>query len=204
MKLIFQELSEEQRKEDVWENFDIISQLPPPKLPQWPRWGLECLSSHLTFLNYRLRIKIAPVTQSKITSKCTQELISCGNSKAEGYSVLIVNRHLLSFQTTLHSRSDGDGKCTVNSQHSQTSPTDLSTVEADGEEENEEVIEEIGGATGIQRSTIETQTSQSSSSFVREAPCTHYVVDLNSPRRDYVINYNSNSRHDPPPPYSEM
>lgn len=107
-------------------------------------------------------------------------------------------------KTTLHSRSDGDGKCTVNSQHSQTSPTDLSTVEADGEEENEEVIEEIGGATGIQRSTIETQTSQSSSSFVREAPCTHYVVDLNSPRRDYVINYNSNSRHDPPPPYSEM
>lgn len=107
-------------------------------------------------------------------------------------------------KSTLHSRSDGDGKCTVNSQHSQTSQSDLSTVEADGEEENEEVIEEIGGATGIQRSTIETQTSQSSSSFVREAPCTHYVVDLSSPRRDYVINYNSNSRHDPPPPYSEM
>lgn len=100
-----------------------------------------------------------------------------------------------SSEATLHSRSDGDGKCTVNSRQSQTSQTDLTGIE----EEDVEL-----GAAELQRSTIETQTSQSSSSFVREVPCSHYVVDLSIPRRDYVINYNSNSRHDPPPPYSEM
>ncbi|KAJ7394015.1 hypothetical protein OS493_003688 [Desmophyllum pertusum] len=99
-----------------------------------------------------------------------------------------------SSKATLHSRSDGDGKCTVNSRQSQTSQTDLSVIE-------EEDIEL--GAAEMQRSTIETQTSQSPSSFVREVPCSHYVVDMSIPRRDYVINYNSNSRHDPPPPYSE-
>lgn len=101
---------------------------------------------------------------------------------------------VFSFQATLHSRSDGDGKCTVNSRQSQTSQTDLSVIE----EEDVEL-----GAAELQRSTIETQTSQSPSSFVREVPCSHYVVDMSIPRRDYVINYNSNSRHDPPPPYSE-
>lgn len=98
-------------------------------------------------------------------------------------------------KATLHSRSEGDGKCTVNSRQSQTSQTDLSV------EEEEDV--EIGAAE-LQRSTTETQTSQTPSNFVREVPCSHYVVDLSIPRRDYVINYNSNSRHDPPPPYSEM
>ncbi|KAL9985594.1 hypothetical protein ACROYT_G008016 [Oculina patagonica] len=97
-------------------------------------------------------------------------------------------------KATLHSRSDGDGKCTVNSRQSQTSQTDLSAIE-------EEEVEL--GAAEMQRSSIETQTSQSPSNFVREVPCSHYVVDMSIPRRDYVINYNSNSRHDPPPPYSE-
>lgn len=103
--------------------------------------------------------------------------------------------NILSFQATLHSRSEGDGKCTVNSRQSQTSQTDLSVVE----EEDVEI-----GAAELQRSSIETQTSQTSSNFGREVPCSHYVVDLSIPRRDYVINYNSDSRHDPPPPYSEM
>jgi len=100
-----------------------------------------------------------------------------------------------SSKAALHSRSDGDGKCTVNSRQSQTSQTDLSAIE-----EQDVELE----AAEMQHSTIETQTSQSPSSFVREMPCSHYVVDLSIPRRDYVINYNSNSRHDPPPPYSEM
>lgn len=98
-------------------------------------------------------------------------------------------------KAVLNSRSDGDGKCTVSSRQSQTSQTDLSAIE----EEDVEL-----GAAEMQRSTIETQTSQSPSSFVREVPCSHYVVDLTIPRREYVMNYNSNSRHDPPPPYSEM
>lgn len=113
--------------------------------------------------------------------------------KRNSFRVLTFN--ILLFQATLHSRSEGDGKCTVNSRQSQTSQTDLSV------EEEEDV--EIGAAE-LQRSTIETQTSQTPSNFVREVPCSHYVVDLSIPRRDYVINYNSNSRHDPPPPYSEM
>lgn len=120
-------------------------------------------------------------------------------------------------KATLHSRSDGDGKCTVNSRQSQTSQTDLSVIEEedndddeekeeeeDEEEEEEEVAGESEGTAEMQRPAIETQTSQSPSTFVREVPCSHYVVDLSIPRRDYVINYNSNSRHDPPPPYSEM
>ena len=102
--------------------------------------------------------------------------------------------NIFSFQATLHSRSDGDGKCTVNSRQSQTSQTDLSVIE----EEDVEL-----GAAEVQRSTIDTQTSQSPSNFAREVPCSHYVVDMSIPRRDYVINYNSNSRHDPPPPYTE-
>lgn len=110
-------------------------------------------------------------------------------------SFRVLTFNILLFQATLHSRSEGDGKCTVNSRQSQTSQTDLSV------EEEEDV--EIGTAE-LQRSTIETQTSQTPSNFVREVPCSHYVVDLSIPRRDYVINYNSNSRHDPPPPYSEM
>lgn len=110
-------------------------------------------------------------------------------------SFRVLTFNILLFQATLHSRSEGDGKCTVNSRQSQTSQTDLSV------EEEEDV--EIGAAE-LQRSTIETQTSQTPSNFVREVPCSHYVVDLSIPRRDYVINYNSNSRHDPPPPYSEM
>ena len=110
-------------------------------------------------------------------------------------SFRVLTFNILSFQATLHSRSEGDGKCTVNSRQSQTSQTDLSVVE----EEDVEI-----GAAELQRSTIETQTSQTPSNFVREVPCSHYVVDLSIPRRDYVINYNSNSRHDPPPPYSEM
>lgn len=97
-------------------------------------------------------------------------------------------------KATLHSRSDGDGKCTVNSRQSQTSQTDLSVIE----EEDVELA-----ATEIQRSPIETQASQTPSNFVRDVPCSHYVVDMSIPRRDYVINYNSNSRHDPPPPYTE-
>ena len=112
---------------------------------------------------------------------------------------------LLLFQASLHSRSDGDGKCTVNSRQSQTSQTDLSVIEEEEEEEgDEEVVEENGETMEIQHSAIETQTSQSPSGFVREVPCSHYVVDLSIPRRDYVINYNSDSRHDPPPPYSVM
>lgn len=110
-------------------------------------------------------------------------------------SFRVLTFNILSFQATLHSRSEGDGKCTVNSRQSQTSQTDLSVVE----EEDVEI-----GAAELQHSTIETQTSQTPSNFVREVPCSHYVVDLSIPRRDYVINYNSNSRHDPPPPYSEM
>lgn len=110
-------------------------------------------------------------------------------------SFRVLTFNILSFQATLHSRSEGDGKCTVNSRQSQTSQTDISVVE----EEDVEI-----GAAELQRSTIETQTSQTPSNFVREVPCSHYVVDLSIPRRDYVINYNSNSRHDPPPPYSEM
>lgn len=110
-------------------------------------------------------------------------------------SFRVLTFNILLFQATLHSRSEGDGKCTVNSRQSQTSQTDLSVEE----EEDVEI-----GATELQRSTIETQTSQTPSNFVREVPCSHYVVDLSIPRRDYVINYNSNSRHDPPPPYSEM
>lgn len=97
-------------------------------------------------------------------------------------------------KATLHSRSDGDGKCTVNSRQSQTSQTDLSVIE----EEDVEL-----GASEVQRTTIDTQTSQSPTNFAREVPCSHYVVDMSIPRRDYVINYNSNSRHDPPPPYTE-
>ena len=134
------------------------------------------------------------------------EKINCRklSLKFHGYkersSLLFAPRNTLttnsfSFQAALHSRSDGDGKCTVNSRQSQTSQTDLSAIE----EEDVEL-----GVAEMQRSTIETQTSQSPSSFVREVPCSHYVVDLSIPRRDYVINYNSNSRHDPPPPYSEM
>lgn len=97
-------------------------------------------------------------------------------------------------KATLHSRSDGDGKCTVNSRQSQTSQTDLSVIE----EEDVEL-----GAAEVQCSTIDTQTTQSPTNFTREVPCSHYVVDMSIPRRDYVINYNSTSRHDPPPPYTE-
>lgn len=118
-------------------------------------------------------------------------LLCFKNSPPTTYSNIV---NIFSFQATLHSRSDGDGKCTVNSRQSQTSQTDLSVIE----EEDVEL-----GAAEVQRSTIDTQTSQSPSNFAREVPCSHYVVDMSIPRRDYVINYNSNSRHDPPPPYTE-
>ena len=139
------------------------------------------------------------------------------HTKIKSFHTFRLTANLLSFQATLHSRSDGDGKCTVNSRQSQTSQTDLSVIEEedndddeekeeeeDEEEEEEEVAGESEGTAEMQRPAIETQTSQSPSTFVREVPCSHYVVDLSIPRRDYVINYNSNSRHDPPPPYSEM
>ena len=104
----------------------------------------------------------------------------------------------------MHSRSDGDGKCTVSSQQSQTSQTDLT-----GGKREEAGEEEIAiGATSSESSPdpAPKQEAASPDKVSGEVACSHYVVDLSMDRRDFCINYN-NRRHDPrlepPPPYTE-
>ncbi|XP_031552741.1 uncharacterized protein LOC116289934 [Actinia tenebrosa] len=106
------------------------------------------------------------------------------------------------------SRSEGDGKCTSTSRQSQTSQTNLTLSCSEAELVAGESSSTTSTSTAPSTQTRrESQTlRESQSACVRQHACSHYVVDLdvNVPRRDYCINYNTSStRHDPPPPYTE-
>ncbi|EDO41457.1 predicted protein [Nematostella vectensis] len=101
------------------------------------------------------------------------------------------------------SRSDGDGKCMVSSRQSQTSQTNLTLSCSEAELVSATCSDESHSAptSGSSSQRPSRQEGQSSTYTVHEMPCQHYV---SIPRRDFCMNFeSSNTRHDPPPPYTE-